>query len=432
MPLWSSCLRTCRAGPSEGKDDVKAAASTLPGTNRLAEFAGRESSLVFVIGFWLALIQISIAASQIVLTIVLLVWLYQLAAGKAELVRLPFDWPLGLFALCSIASAGLSFEPAESFASLKKLALLAIPYVVVSVVRRTSTLERLVLVLIVVADVGALFSLWQYFFSDLGDINHRIRGFMSHYMTFAGLLMGVGVLAFAELLFGRRRRAFLAGSLVLILVALALSLTRNAWIGVLVAFGLLCFLRDRRMLIGIPVTLIGAMLLVPSDVEKRVRSLVRPDRSSRDRMYMLKSGIQMTANHPWFGVGPNMVQSVYPIYRLEDAPHLQNIHLHNNVVQIAAERGLPCLLAWVWLMAIGLTVSIRSYRATLTGGRAPPENDGRGLAAGALALMGAGLTAGLFEYNFGDSEFLMLFLFAMAIPVVLERNRTKTQGDVLP
>jgi hypothetical protein len=46
--------------------------------------------------------------------------------------------------------------------------------------------------------------------------------------------------------------------------------------------------------------------------------------------------------------------------------------------------------------------------------------------------MGAGLTAGLFEYNFGDSEFLMLFLFAMAIPIVLQRNRTATTEDALP
>ena len=412
---------------------MKAAAATLSGTGRLAELAGQEPTLVFAIGFWLFLIQISIAASQIVLTFVLLLWLYQLAAGKAELVGLPLDWPLGLFAVLSIASAGFSFDPGESFASMKKLTLLAIPYVIVSVVRRTSTLERLVLVLIIVADLGALFALWQYFFSELGDdINHRIRGFMSHYMTFSGLLMGVGVLAFAELLFGRRRRVFLVASLVTILVALALSLTRSAWFGVLVGFSLVCFLRDRRLLIGMPILLIGAMLLVPSDVEKRVRSLVRPDRSSRDRMYMIKSGIQMTANHPWFGVGPNMVESVYPIYRLEGAPRLQNIHLHNNVVQTAAERGLPCLVAWVWLMAVGLTVSIRSYRAAPTGGRAPPEKSDRGLAAGALALMVAGLTAGLFEYNFGDSEFLMLFLFAMAIPIVLERNRTAMTEDVVP
>jgi len=31
------------------------------------------------------------------------------------------------------------------------------------------------------------------------------------------------------------------------------------------------------------------------------------------------------------------------------------------------------------------------------------------------------LTAGLFEYNFGDSEFLMLFLIVVTLPFTVER-----------
>jgi O-antigen ligase len=131
---------------------------------------------------------------------------------------------------------------------------------------------------------------------------------------------------------------------------------------------------------------------------------------------MMRSGFDIAATHPWLGVGPNMVPFVYPIYRLEGAPELQNIHLHNNVVQIAAERGLPCLAAWIWLIALGIAGTSQSFRGS------PPGTRERALAAGSLALLVAGMTAGLFEYNFGDSEFLMLFLFAIAIPIVLHRN----------
>ena len=38
------------------------------------------------------------------------------------------------------------------------------------------------------------------------------------------------------------------------------------------------------------------------------------------------------------------------------------------------------------------------------------------LAAAGLAAVVAMLTAGLFEYNFGDSEFLMLFLILVTLP----------------
>lgn len=404
---------------------MKATASTLSATSRISELAGRESTLVVAIGFWLALIQVSIAASQIVLAFVLLLWLYHLVIGKAELTGLPLDWPLGLFALFSIAAAVFSFDPSESFAAVRKLTLLALPYLLVSAIHHkpTLTLERLVLVLIAVADVCALFALWQYFFGELGDINHRIRGFMSHYMTFAGLLMGVSVVALAELLFAHKRRPFLLFSLTILLTALTLSLTRSAWIGMVVSASLLCFLRDRRLLLALPLLLVAIFALVPSSVQSRARSLIEPDRSGRDRIYMMRSGLEISANHPWFGVGPNMVSSVYPIYRLEGAPELETVHLHNNVVQIAAERGLPCLAAWVWLIALGIAGSVKSFR------RWPNGTRERALAAGSLALLVAGTTAGLFEYNFGDSEFLMLFLFAITIPLVLERNAPEIRKE---
>ena len=43
-------------------------------------------------------------------------------------------------------------------------------------------------------------------------------------------------------------------------------------------------------------------------------------------------------------------------------------------------------------------------------------------AAGGLAATAALLTAGLFEYNFGDSEVLMLFLILVTIPAAAQRE----------
>jgi hypothetical protein len=43
------------------------------------------------------------------------------------------------------------------------------------------------------------------------------------------------------------------------------------------------------------------------------------------------------------------------------------------------------------------------------------------LAAAALAAMAAMLGAGMFEYNFGDSEFLMLLLILITLPFAAAR-----------
>jgi O-antigen ligase len=386
--------------------------------DRLTGFLGRESTLLYFLGLWLALVQISIAVSQILLGATVLLWLYQLGIGERRLTRLPLDAPILLFAATSLAAAAFSFDPATSLTNSKKLALLVVPYLVVSAIRRVSTADRLILLLILMADLGALYGIWQYFFSDLGDLNHRIRGFMSHYMTFSGLLMGVSSLALARLLFVGRPAGILWASLALLYFTLALTLTRSAWIGVAAAAALLFFLRDRRLLVILPLALGAALVLLPRDVRTRVESsVVYPDRSGRDRWYMAVSGLQMVRAHPWFGVGLDMVKEVYPLYLVEGAPHSENIHLHNNLSQIAAERGLLCLAAWVWLVALALAASFRAFR------RSPRSSPEQGLAAGSLAFVVATLTAGLFEYNFGDSEVLMLFLFIITLPYALERGR---------
>ena len=44
------------------------------------------------------------------------------------------------------------------------------------------------------------------------------------------------------------------------------------------------------------------------------------------------------------------------------------------------------------------------------------------LAAAGVAAIAAMLSAGLFEYNFGDSEFLMLFLVVVTLPFAAARR----------
>jgi putative inorganic carbon (HCO3(-)) transporter len=383
---------------------------------RTGAIAHEAPSLVYGIGLWLALIQVSIAASELVLAGVLALWGYYLWRGEAQLVSLPFDLPITAYASFSIAAALFSFEPAVSFVASKKLLLLLVPYLIVSTVRKPDVLVRLVLVLVAMGDVSALFGLWQYGFGELGGLEHRIHGFMGHYMTYSGQLMATGILALALLLFGGRHRWFLGASLVLIELALTLTLTRSAWIGTVIAVTFLLFAKDRRLPLVLPGLGLAVALLLPHDVERRLGSFLEPDTSGWDRVYMLRAGAHMVANHPLLGVGPDMVAEVYPIYKPTDATQRDNPHLHNNLAQIAAERGLPCLVAWLWLFAVTVVGGVRAYRASASDPRC------RALAGGAVAVLAAGFIAGLFEYNFGDSEFQMIFLFVMALPFCLRRE----------
>jgi O-antigen ligase len=128
---------------------------------------------------------------------------------------------------------------------------------------------------------------------------------------------------------------------------------------------------------------------------------------------MIKSGGAMIRDHALFGVGPNRVPEEYLAhYKRADAvdpadqPGSTRAHLHNVIVQLAAERGLPALAAWLWFVAVAAIGLLDQMRR----GPAPA------LAAAGFAAVIAMLIAGLFEHNFGDSEFLFLFLGLITLP----------------
>jgi len=113
-----------------------------------------------------------------------------------------------------------------------------------------------------------------------------------------------------------------------------------------------------------------------------------------------------------------MVARVYEQYRPDYAVNPVNPHLHNVPLQIAAERGLPALAMWAWFVVALVMALFRMFRGSNT----PDQQRQRMLAAMALASTAGMLAAGLFEYNFGDSEFLMLFLVLITLPFAAART----------
>jgi O-antigen ligase len=179
-----------------------------------------------------------------------------------------------------------------------------------------------------------------------------------------------------------------------------------------VAVGLLLVLKDFRLSALLPVVLAALFVIAPGDIVTRLQSTFNAqDPANQDRFAMLEVGARIVRDHPLTGIGPNMVPRVYEQYRPDYAVNATNPHLHNVPVQIAAERGLPGLAAWIWFIVALSMALFRRFRA----------NGDRVLAATGLASVLAMFAAGLFEYNFGDSEFLMMFLVLVTLPFAAAR-----------
>ena len=267
-------------------------------------------------------------------------------------------------------------------------------------------------VIVTVGALAAVYGIIQYGMLHFDSLRLRPRGTMGHYMTYSGTLMLVIGVAAARIVFGVRDRIWPALVMPALIVALTLTFTRSAWVGVCVGVSLLFILKDFRLTGLLPVAVALMFALAPDRITDRVLSVFDlQDPSSRDRVAMVQTGLAMVKDHPLTGVGPNMVERLYPQYRDQNSVEKINPHLHNVPLQIAAERGLPALAIWVACIVL---LTLRTFQIFRT-------SSDRVLPAAGLAAIASMLAAGMFEYNFGDSEFLMLFLVIVTLPFAAGR-----------
>jgi O-antigen ligase len=257
--------------------------------------------------------------------------------------------------------------------------------------------------------------------SEICTHAQRVRGPFSIYMTFGGVLF-LGVLFFLAYLANlpwRRAWWMLPGAGVTV-AALAFTYSRNAWLGLAAGtLGLvLTAQRTLRIVAVLAVVLAVGAVALPGGVAERARSVVNlEDQTLRDRVAMWRSGLSMIADHPLLGVGPGEVRTWYQHYRRPEAVRPSTGHLHNSAIQIAAERGLPALIAWLWLWVVFFREGWRILGRT---DRESPMR--RALVCASLAGAAGFLVAGLFEHNFGDSEVATVVLALMAQPWVVARD----------
>jgi putative inorganic carbon (HCO3(-)) transporter len=162
--------------------------------------------------------------------------------------------------------------------------------------------------------------------------------------------------------------------------------------------------------IAVPLLLLAILFSPLSIFSRFISSFDASHPSNLDRIRMLQAGAEMIRDQPLFGIGPGHVKEIYPLYRAADAPRFKVPHLHNNLVQIWAERGVVAAFSYLLFIGIFISLCLRARR--------DPRK--RSFADAGIAIAVAMAVAGLFEFNFGDTEVLltMIDLFAVVAFVV--------------
>jgi len=426
-------------------------------SSRTARTARAAAALIWTLGVALCA---SVAASQILLGAAALAALLVPRGSTARLRLPPGSVALALFAGWTLLSALLSPTPIHSLWQSKELLLLGVPALGASLLLGAREVERAAVAALAAGAILALWGVGEYF-RGLPNPFVRIRGPLSQHLTYAGLIMLLLVAAAgwsASTSPALRRTSLLAlGPLA---AALLLNQSRSAWLGACAGLTALALPMPRRRsalaggaapgkrtapggaaghgpgagappgprpvprrflrrsLVPLGLLLAGALAVALSpQLRQRALSLMEPggDTSVKARDAMLLTGGLIIHENPWLGTGPGGIPAAYArrqadYSRLPEYFPLPKVqHLHSNMMQIAAERGVPALAAWLafWVM--------------YTWGLARMPQDAVGLARPELritacACIMAFIVMGFFEYNFGDAEPSTLLLGLLALP----------------
>ncbi len=369
-------------------------------------------------------------------------------------------WPLGipfaLFSLSAILAVITAVDPANSFSSLKKFLEILIVFWVANTLwdfkpqdflkqtaagLKFSWLQRLAHKLTNILEgvrtreffiglllITACLSTFYGFFQALAfgvSTETRVEGTFSVYMTYAGLLMLAGLLAFSRLLFKEKGKVSVTLILGVLVFCLLLTLTRQAWLGLFVGAVFLIAVRKPVLLWLLPVVFFFAYTVSPPAVKERMNSFVNlKDVTFVIRLDLWKGGLAVFKDHPITGCGFKCVDTVYAQYP-EHAKILKRyLGMHNNFVQIAVDTGILGLAAFVSIWGLYFFNVFRLERQK----RGTPYD--RWVDLGCCSAVLAFLAGGLFEVNFYDSEVIMLVYFLMGVSLAIDPE-WKKQNDYI-
>ena len=257
----------------------------------------------------------------------------------------------------------------------------------------------------------------------------RATGFYGHWVTYAEVLQLIASLTLGLFLALPTKKGtsgvFLLVALLLILLSLGLTVTRASWIGFAISATLLLALSvSRRTLIAaalVAVPLILAAVFVLQQ-KRAIGFFNRRDQSTSWRETVWHEGFDLLVSKPrhlLVGVGMDSIKGHWREWGLFDNGRLPIGHMHSNLLQIAVERGVPALIAWLILLLLYARILWKLTRSKVGAGE---QWVGRGVALGALGGLIGFFSSGIVHYNWGDSEVVMVLYFVMGLSLVVERT----------
>jgi O-antigen ligase len=398
--------------------------------------------------FKLSLGDFDLSPTEPLFAVFLVSW--GLRSALSHGVRLPsgrYIAPVAALLLLVMASALTSTKLTLTLKeAIKWLEILLVASFVSVYFRQVKTILVLLGVLFVAASAEAMYGMYQ-FVTGTGPAYFAIGPFIrafGHFgqpNPFAGYLASVLPLALVMIFVGpsRRYRAFAFVCAGIIGTAILMSLSRGAWLGLVVAL-MVMLLSWRpsaaRVLalfaaVGVVLAILGATNLMPPILAERLGPVaeyfgvfdvrdVRPTPENFaliERLAHWQAGWEMFLDNPILGVGAGNYPVRYIDYSLPGWPDSLG-HAHNFYLNMAAEAGLAASLALVWVLVSIMATARAAFRKSV--------GFSRGLALGLLGATVVFAVHSFFDNLLVNSMAIQIGVFLGLAMMLLDTTSTET------
>jgi hypothetical protein len=262
---------------------------------------------------------------------------------------------------------------------------------------------------------------------------NRAQGTLGHYVVYAEILMQIGCMAWALLLITSRREIpwWLAFGVAIVAVTSALFMTgtRAALAGLVIGCMLSLLLLRKGILRWVAAATLIAVLAGATawiQYSRRVQWVDDNDTSTHFRVLMWEDGLRLVKEHPWFGVGMETVRVHWREWNIRGfiQYHVQS-HFHSTYLQIAVERGVPALLAWLWFCGAYAMFLAKLFQRLQGGDRFL-----MGVVSGIIGGFTAFSFTSFLHYNLGEESVAMALFFLWGLAIAIDR--ITRENAVLP
>ncbi len=379
-----------------------------------------DVAIILLLMVFLFSTTLSIAVMNIAYGAAAFLWVGRMVYRKRnEISKTPID----KFLIAFVAALGLSLifsynKPQSLLYMYRRVTLLPIIFVMFGNIRSTRMLKILFGTLMAAMIFVALWSLRDVFFHlhEYVLFQRRLREFQM-YMTAGGMMMFGLLLLLPFVLHPKtpsKLRWFALASLVPVGTNLLFTFTRSSWLGFLMGAIVIGAYRAKRIFLPLALVVITVVTVSSPEMKERMSSIFNPYHPNNiTRLHMWETGIKIFKDHPIVGVGDIGIEHVWDFYAPPENEFVG--HLHNNLLMWLVTLGSIGFVVLVALF-VKLWIVISRIEQKLH------DNWFLGsLALGCLAVMTGFHINGLFEWNFGDVEIIIVVWTIVGMTLAAEK-----------